>query len=156
MGVRESLQRLIERKQGEVRELEMKVREANAYLQALQDSLRLIPKEADAPVSGEFSLRPGSTLAKVRAVIQANGAPMHINEILKSLNKPVDLATRTSLVGTLGSYSRKNRIFSRPAPNTFGLLEADQNRTTTDDDIPSSFGKMDDAIPEMTDDDIPF
>ena len=66
---------------------------------------------------------------------------MHINEILTKLGKSIDNQNRVSLVGTLGSYSRKGRIFIRTAPNTFGLLELG-HREATGDVIPEMFGKM--------------
>ena len=47
MGLRENFQKLIERKQAEIRELEVRIREAQSYLQALQDSAKLLPKEVD-------------------------------------------------------------------------------------------------------------
>jgi len=144
MGVRENFQKLIERKQAEIRELEVQIREAQSYLQALQDSAKLLPKDTDnngvAAAMG-FSLRPGTSLAKVRDIIKENGAPMHINDILSRLGKTIDNQNRVSLVGTLGSYSRKGRIFSRTAPNTFGLLELGHSETSVDE-IPETFGKM--------------
>lgn len=143
MGIRENFQKLIERKQAEIRELEVQIREAQSYLQALQDSAKLLPKEADnnGVASSEYSLRPGTSLARVRDIIKEKGAPMHINDILSRLGKTIDTQNRVSLVGTLGSYSRKGRIFSRTAPNTFGLLELGQQEASAND-IPEMFGKM--------------
>jgi hypothetical protein len=144
MGLRENFQKLIERKQAEIRELEVQIREAQSYLQALQDSAKLLPNATDnnGAASAEFTLRPGTSLAGVRDIIKENGGPMHINEILTKLGKAIDNQNRVSLVGTLGSYSRKGRIFSRTAPNTFGLLELG-HRESTVDAIPEMFGKMD-------------
>jgi hypothetical protein len=143
MGVRENFQKLIERKQAEIRELEVRIREAQAYLQALQDSAKLFPKETETNGVGPsgVSLRAGSSLARVRDIIKETGSPMHINEILSRLGKPVDNQNRVSLVGTLGSYSRKDRIFSRTAPNTFGLIELG-HKQTSEDELPADFGKM--------------
>lgn len=143
MGIRENFQKLIERKQAEIRELEVQIREAQSYLQALQDSAKLLPKDADntGVVTAEFSLRPGTSLARVRDIIKENGTPMHINDILNRLGRTIDNQNRVSLVGTLGSYSRKGRIFNRTAPNTFGLLELGQRETSVDE-IPEMFGKM--------------
>jgi hypothetical protein len=142
MGLRENFQRLIEKKQDEIRELEVKIREAQAYLQALQDSARLLPKDdikqnaaaLDAP------LRPGSELARVQEIIAAEGNPMHVNDILTKMGKPVDQSNRVSLVGTLGSYTRKGRVFTRPAPNTFGLIG--MAMPAGRDELPEKFGAM--------------
>jgi hypothetical protein len=143
MGIRDNFQKLIERKQAEIRELEMRIREAQSYLQALQDSSKLLPKESDnnCLMSSVFSLRPGTSLARVRDIIKEGGKPMHINDILAQLGKTVDNQNRVSLVGTLGSYSRKGRVFRRTAPNTFGLIELGQQEST-EDDLPEAFGKM--------------
>ena len=143
MGVRDNFQRLIERKQAEIRELEMRIREAKAYLQALQDSSKLFPKDSEPipSTSSEFKLRPGTSLAKVREIIRNARNPMHINELLSALGKDVDNQNRVSLVGTLGSYARKGRIFSRTAPNTFGLIELGHTEAPHDE-LPEMFGKM--------------
>jgi hypothetical protein len=45
--------------------------------------------------------------------------------LLKKLGKPETKEARVSLAGSIASYARKNEIFSRPEPNTFGLLEVD-------------------------------
>jgi len=150
MGLLSNFQKLIERKQAEIRklemqlrEVEMQIREAQSYLQALQDSSKLLPKETDnnGLESTVFSLRPGTSLARVRDIIKEGGKPMHINDILAQLGKTVDNQNKVSLVGTLGSYSRKGRVFSRTAPNTFGLIELGQ-KESTEDDLPEAFGKM--------------
>ena len=49
MGLRENFQKLLDKKQQEVRALELNVREYHIYIQALQDSMKMLPKEnADA------------------------------------------------------------------------------------------------------------
>ena len=55
------------------------------------------------------------------------------------MGKPVDKKNRLSVIGSLSSYARKNEIFVRTAPNTFGLLEMEQ---ATDVDLPETFGKV--------------
>jgi len=45
MGLRDNFQKLIERKKAEIHELEMRIRDAQSYLQALQDSSKLLPKK---------------------------------------------------------------------------------------------------------------
>lgn len=48
---------------------------------------------------------------------------MHVNDILTRIGKAPDKASRVSVAGTLASYVRSGQIFTRPAPNTFGLVE---------------------------------
>ena len=122
MGIREEFERRIDRKQQEIRDLETKIREANAYLQALLDSMKWLPREEN-PYGGSQSLRPGTTLAKAQEAIKKAGRPMHVGDILKAIGKTSDKKNRVSLGGSLSGYVRRKEIFTRPAPNTFGLIE---------------------------------
>jgi len=144
MGIRENFQKLINKKLEEISSLELQIREARAYVQALQDSMKLLPK--DSAGSSEYVLREGSTLAKTRDIIRDVGAPMPIIDILKALGKPLDMKHRTSLAGTLSAYSRDSKIFVKTAPNTFGLLEFTSatsiQSSENDSDLPEEFGSM--------------
>ena len=120
MGARENLQRLIDKKQQELQALETQMRETAVYIQALQDSMKFLGKEAGAT---EHILRPGTDLAKARDVIKKLGGPMHIDDLLKALGKPQDKQSRLSLNGTLSSYARIGRIFVKTASHTFSLIE---------------------------------
>ena len=149
MGLRESFQRLIEKKQEEIRDLEIRVREGHAYVQALQDSVRLLPKDDSKPLNSKDSstLRGGSNLAQAREILLTARQPLHVNDILAKMGKPIDQATRVSLVGTLGSYSRKGRIFTRTGPNIFGLIEFNDSNGGGSEvkeasDLPDNFGKF--------------
>src|SRR6267142_4059366 len=122
MTVRDQFQKLLERKQQEIHDLEMELEKAKAYVQAIQDSMRLLPKNPSL-TEDEQTLRPGTALSKTREILKAAGKPMHITEILKALNQPIDKKHRLSLSGSLSTYVRKSQIFNRPAPNTFGLIE---------------------------------
>jgi hypothetical protein len=148
MGARESLQRLIDRKQAEISDLEIKVREAKAYIQALQDSMKILPREV---CEAQTELRPDSALARIRDFIKNSGKPLHITEILRLLGKGTDKKNRVSISGTLSSYARNRKIFTKTAPNTFGLIEMgmsgnsdlmESDQAPLMDSIPVSFGKM--------------
>jgi len=141
MGLRENFQKLIDKKQQEIRSLEMQMREASAYIQALQDSMKLLPRDADTP-EAEHTLREGSTLAKTRDLLRHTGSAMPIGEILKVLGKPMDKKHRVSLAGTLSGYAKKGRIFTKTAPNTFGLVEFGAAEPPTEDELPDEFGSM--------------
>jgi hypothetical protein len=125
MGARETLQRLADRKVQEIGELEHQIDLAKSYLQALQDSMKALPRELPAQANGDESqsdLRPGTLLARTRDAIQKHGKPMHITEILAVLGIENTKNARVSMVGSLGAYVRKGQIFSRPGPNIFGLI----------------------------------
>lgn len=139
MHLRERLQKLIDSKQQEINDLQTDIEKAKAYIQALQDSMRFLPKNNG---DEDASLRPGTALAQARDVLQKAGKPMHISELLKALGKPVDKKNRLSLSGSLSTYVRNGQIFTRPAPNTFGLMEQNKGSEVYDDDveIPEDFG----------------
>lgn len=142
MGVRENFQKLIAKKQQEVSELELRIREARAYIQALEDSMKLLPRDANVEI--DHTLRPDSTLAKARDVIRAAGGALPVLEILRGIGKPADKKHRVSLAGTLSSYARNGKVFTKTAPNTFGLLEFGRNGATpsAEGELPEEFGSM--------------
>jgi len=141
MRVRENFQKLISKKRQEVSELELQIREARAYIQALEDSMKLLPRDAAAG-GVDHKLRPGSSLAKARDVIKATGAAMPIADILKAIGKPQDKKHRVSLAGTLSGYARDGKVFTKTAPNTFGLLEFGTLPAEEVDELPEEFGSM--------------
>jgi hypothetical protein len=142
MGIRENLQKLIVRKLEEVTALELQIRETKAYVQGLQDSMKLLPRDGNG--LAEHTLREGSALAKTRDALKAAGAPLPIAEILKAVGKPQDKKHRISLAGTLSGYARDGKVFTKTAPNTFGLIEFGTARIDADEgEIPEEFGSMD-------------
>jgi hypothetical protein len=134
MNTRGQLQKLLDRKQQEINDLEVQIEKAKAYIQALQDSMKFLPKENGQT---QILLRPGSALAKTQEILRKAGKPLHISEILKALNEKPD--KRVSLSGSLSAYVRNGQIFTRPAPNTFGLKEMNEI-VDASDEIPEDFG----------------
>lgn len=123
MGIREELLKKIDKKNQDIRELEAQIREANAYIQGLQDVARLIPRENADERQSEHVLRANSDMAKARDFLKEIGKPLHVGEILNGIGKGDTKPHRLSLSGSLGDYVRKKEIFTRPLPNTFGLVE---------------------------------
>ena len=121
MGAREQVQKRIDQKQQEIRELQAKIRDAEIYIQALQELNRVLPKEVNG--SQPEQLRKGSLVYQAREAIRSAGRPVHISDLLKMLGLPVDKKHRASLSGSISGYARRSEIFTRPEPNTFGLLE---------------------------------
>jgi hypothetical protein len=150
MGARENLQKLADRKAQEITDLERQIDMARAYLQAIQDAIRSLPKEPQANVVSEersTELRTGSLLAKARDAIATKGAPMHVAEILIAIGQENTKNNRVSLVGSLGAYVRKGAVFTRPAPNTFGLVGMKSPETEVDQPtlLPETFGNLDEG-----------
>ena len=107
MRLRDEMQKRIEKKQQEIRDLELQQAAANAYLQALQDSLRLLPTEAAPEKQGpEQTLRPGSAVAKARQAILRVNKPLHVTEILKAIgrDRPVGMVHIDAHCDTSGEY----------------------------------------------------
>jgi len=123
MQIQRELERRIERKRQEIADLKQQLSTAETYLGALQDTLKLLPKEGDK----EIVLRAGSDLAKARDFIKAQGQPQHVTDILKGINKEANKANKISLSGSLGGYARRGAVFTKPAPNTFGLVELEKS-----------------------------
>jgi TolA-binding protein len=123
MAFRDDLLRRVEKKQEEIFSLESQLREAKSYLQALEDTIRMLPREGLNEGQADSVLRPNSTISKARDAILAAARPLHIQEILGAVGKPSTKEARAALSGSLASYVRRNEIFTRPAPNTFGLIE---------------------------------
>ena len=138
MNIRKELDRKIEKKREEIAESEKSLGEARAYLQALEDMRKMLPKEPGS--QEEVLLRPGTDLAKVRDVLQQEGKPLHVEELLKRTGKPPEKKHKISLSGSLASYVREHKIFTRPAPNTFGLIEFGSADGLPADGPPENFG----------------
>lgn len=119
MQLQREIDRRIEKKRLEIVELERQLGESKAYLSALVDTAKWLPKSGDK----EVTLRSGSDLAQARDFIKSKGQPAHVADILKGIGKEVNKANKISLSGSLGGYARKGVIFTKPAPNTFGLIE---------------------------------
>jgi hypothetical protein len=148
MGARESLQRLADKKQQEIEALEADLERARIYLQAISDSIKVLPKEqTNGSEPDRAIIRPGTALAQARDAILAAGKPLHIGELVAAIGKPSDKKTRVSLAGSIAWYVRRKQVFTRPAPNTFGLVEMNTSRQKTSSvpPLPESFGEVTEA-----------
>ena len=158
MSSRRKIEDRIRRKDAEIQELEAKIREAKSYVQALQDVMKLIPH--DESVQAETVLRAGSAVAEAREIILTNGQPLHISGILTAMGRELNRKNRSALGGSISAYVRRGEIFTRPAPNTFGLVEfaaeVDDHPLAPEatSEPPADFGTDDDG--PGFDEDIPF
>ena len=123
MQIQREIERRIDKKRQEVDELKQQLSTAETYLTALLDMAKLLPKEGEK----EVVLRPGTDLARARDFIKAHGQPQHVVDILKGIGKEANKANKISLSGSLGGYVRRGVIFTKPAPNTFGLIELENS-----------------------------
>jgi hypothetical protein len=156
MGVREEVQKRIEKKRTEIAALESQVRDAEIYIQALEDTLKILPKDlsGEQVTEIESELRPGSRVAKAREFLRTVGRPSQVMDILKGIGEEPTNANRAGLSGSISAYVRENRVFTRPAPNTFGLIEFGSNRARREP--PPGFGVDSEAGSDEGDPPLPW
>jgi predicted RNase H-like nuclease (RuvC/YqgF family) len=141
MSTRTEIERRIEKKQDEINGLERAIGEAKSYIQALQDTLKLLPRDGNEHILASRSLRRGSEMEKVRALLLKTGKPLYIEDILKGLGKEITRDNRNAIAGSLSGYTRRGEIFTRPEPGTFGLVEFSTQEP------PEGFGEGTPAVP---------
>jgi hypothetical protein len=148
---RATIEDRLRKKETEIQQLEDRLRTARIYVQALRDVLKASDTSADSDV------RPGSMLDQAREAIRKAGKPLHVSDILRAIGRPED--SKNSLTGSLAAYVRREEIFTRPAPNTFGLVEFDQKvEAYMEPTPPSHFGLGNKPRPfdDDLDEDVPF
>ena len=148
MSTRKEIERLIEKKEQERAEHLRQAEHAGVYIQALKDTLKRIPVDPLDVTAPKVKLRAGSDLEKVQNVIRKAGKPIHINLIIASMGEAGKAFVGpkfNGLVGSLTGYAKKGRVFTRPEPNTFGLVEfihnsieakVETNKETTEEQPP--------------------
>jgi hypothetical protein len=130
---------LIKQKQEAIAKLEGELAEARTLL--LKSTARpggmvpAPPNESQArgkkkPLRGSRGRRVGvpgivstSSVGLTVPILRHAGRPLHITEIIGAIEAAGHTVNRTTLVGNLSRYVTEKRIFYRPAPSTFGLLE---------------------------------
>lgn len=138
MALRDDLVKRVERKKQEMTELQLQLRQAESYLQALEDTLKLLPRDGANTGQANAILRPNSAVAKAYAAIKRAAKPLHVTDLLPAIGKEPTRANQGALNSSLSAYVRKGEIFTRPAPNTYGLLEFDESEPI--DVPPPGFG----------------
>jgi hypothetical protein len=142
VSARSELEKKVAKKRGELDDLRAKARDAEVYIEALEEALKVLPRDGVNSGDAEAVLRPGGNAALARAAILERGAALHVDELLEAMGKEADRQNRLSVSGALAAYVRKGEIFTRPAPNTFGLIELnasnddDDDMAIKDDDVP--------------------
>ncbi|HTG14406.1 MAG TPA: hypothetical protein VK747_03965 [Blastocatellia bacterium] len=161
MGIRAQIEKKIENKRQEIAGFVELIRDHEAFIAGLQEALKLLPKDRMEERNPDQILRAGSDMAKVRDLLNERGEALYINEILKGIGKEVNKKNRISIGGSLANYVRRGEIFTRPAPNTYGLsvfeieVESEPNEQSqsenTEQEPPDGFG----APRPVSEDDIP-
>ena len=136
------LSREIEEKRKQIAELEAQLATAKGDLAGLEHAVELLnakgpgatfspfhtagqPPSAPAAVRGRrrrSELRPGTDMAKCADALEQAGHPLYVDDLLAALGKEPTRNNRASLSGSLAALVRNKRVFTRPEPNTFGLI----------------------------------
>lgn len=152
MSGRRKVEERIKKKKQEIQELEAQTREARAYIQALQDVLKMLPRDKKSDAGAV--LRSGSAIAQARDAILEAGRPLHISTLLRTMGREMTRNSRSSLSGSLAAYVRRGEMFNRTGPNTFGLVEMEGALIPAAEELPKDFGLDDDVdVVDVDDDD---
>lgn len=142
MNERKKIEDRIRKKEEEIQSLDAQARDARVYVKALQDVLKILPREAESQSESAAILRAGSAVAVAREIILKKNKPVHITELLREMGKDLTRESRASLASSLAAYVRKGEIFTRPAPNRFGLVELGHiEKEEGDNEPPDDFGE---------------
>jgi HB1, ASXL, restriction endonuclease HTH domain len=106
MTIATEIENRIETRQRDILELEGRLREQRAYLQALIDTATFVRME----------------------VLRKHGKPMRVGKILEAIGKHGSKKKKLSISGLLSHHVRNDEIFFRQTPNVFGLREWNENR----------------------------
>lgn len=143
MSLRRKFERKIREKEQAIQALEDELRSARAYLEAMRDAWKMVPNEGDTTDSetlGDAGLRPGSAVEAAVKVLREVEKPLHIMELIAAMGKEANAQNRASIGSSLAAYVRRGELFTRPAPNTFGLVEWGPTPPMPDEGIPDDFG----------------
>lgn len=140
MSIRSKIEDKIKKKESDLDkaqiEFDLTMREGRAYIQALQDMIKILPKE-DRMSSPEALLKRNSGPRKAYDYLKSVGKPMHITDIMKAVGLEVNKNNRATLASSLNLYVNKDQIFTRPAPATFGL----KDMVVEEPGLPEYFGE---------------
>lgn len=115
-----------------------KINTQEAKLSGMREMMEFYPK--DIPVaqkrpSSQTQLRPGSDMDKARIAIAAAGSSLHITKIMIAIGRDSeDKKARVSIGSSLQAYARDGKIFTKVAPNTFGLIDMPASGSTGEND----------------------
>ena len=146
MNERKKIEDRIRKKEEEIQSLESQIHDSQVYVKALQDVLKMLPREAESGTESVATLRAGSAVAMARDIILKKAKPVHITDLLRDMGKELTRESRASLGSSLAAYVRKGEIFTRPAPNKFGLIELGHtDREEGASEPPDDFGEIENA-----------
>jgi hypothetical protein len=133
MGLREDFLRRIEKKRAEVDAQRTALRLEERYLEAMLDAYKLLPRSGEDSngSSRPSGLRMKSNTGKAYEALKRLGRPVHIKDLIETMGLKVNRTTTQGLASSLRAYVNKGEIFTKPAPNTYGLVEFGESDSST-------------------------
>jgi HB1/ASXL restriction endonuclease-like protein with HTH domain len=97
---------------------------------ARPDEIRRVVRTPLTELHSQHRINPASAVGHTLTILQQSGKPMHIVAILDQIEAKTGHRPKgPSLVGSLAQHVRDRKVFSRPEPNTYGLLAWGQKET---------------------------
>ena len=110
--------------------LKSQIIELRYHLEGLREAHTIIVRELASSGIKTVEFKSGSDAERVYTFLRGHGKPAHIREIANALGKTA-AADRVAIASKLSWYFRKGKVFTRPEPNVFGLLEFGNNGQLT-------------------------
>jgi hypothetical protein len=161
MSVRDDIEKRIVKEKQKISDLQKQIERSNAFVQGMQEALKLLSGNSKGiePAKEISYFRSGDTKSAYETLKQT-GSPMHIDELLSAIGKPISKQNRASLASSLHRAAKRSGIVKSIGNNTFSLSEISTNGRTNESvdkevllKLPDNFGE---DIKPKDNDDIPF
>ena len=124
--VQATLEERIRKKEQEIRQFQHQIDAAQEFVRATREALALFLK-ADKAHPNE-GMRRGGSASKTLQYLKKEGQARHIGDIVVGIGRKNDTKNRSAVAAQLSQYVRDGKLFTRPVPNTFGLIEWGDSR----------------------------
>src|SRR5437899_815748 len=117
-------------KQARLKELENEAAQLRRELDAIRSALGVAASNDRRYSLGvtrrgkhQRPIDPNSSVGLARKVLLKAGTPLPIDVLLGVLAADGHGVNKATLVGQLARYVQKNKVFTRPEPSTYGLID---------------------------------
>lgn len=129
LTMRKDIEKRLKKKVTEKKEIAVRIAGLNAenlavdaVIAELESILRMMPKDMDSDDDSK-DLRDGTEVYLAREVLQTEQKPLHVSVLVEKMGFESTAKRKHSIASQLASYVRRGEVFTRPAPNTFGLFD---------------------------------
>ena len=116
---------MIRAEEEELRSLKNQIASKREIISSLRLAAKLLKKPTDTdvkPPTGRI-IQANSKVGRALKYLKEAKAPGHVNNILQGIGEEINRENQVALGSQLSTYVRKDEVFIRTAPNTFGLKE---------------------------------